>query len=100
MPTCGACGSSALVGWIRRPTESELAAIPVQHGGESADATNTTVPVYACGSHAIAADLGSLVHQALCAGPSSPALPDCTCTPEPAPVAVPDPVQELPEGWQ
>jgi hypothetical protein len=100
MPACGACGSTALVVWTRRPSEAELAAIPAEHGGESATATNTTVAVYACGSHAISADLGALVHQALCAGPSSPALPDCTCTPEPAPVAVPEPVQELPAGWQ
>lgn len=99
MPACGNCGSTALVGWIRRPTDAELAAIPPEQGGEFATVSNTTVPVYACGSHAISADLASLIHGALCSGPASAALPNCDCTPEPAPAADPEPVAVLPEGW-
>lgn len=99
MPSCGSCGSTALVVWNRRPTADELAAIPAEHGGESATAANTLVPVYACGSHAISAELGALTHGALCSGPASAALPNCDCTPEPLPEPEPEPAGVLPEGW-
>lgn len=99
MAACGNCGSTALVMWVRRPTAEELAAIPPAHGGESATASNTTVPVYACGSHAISLELAGLVHTAICSGPLSNGLPNCDCTPEPAPVSPPDPVPALPAGW-
>jgi hypothetical protein len=94
MAACEACGSSALVQWRRRPSEAELEAIPGEPDPQS------TMAVYACGSHAITADLASLVHGAACSGPASNALPNCDCTPEPRPEPAPDPVASLlPPGW-
>jgi hypothetical protein len=100
MPACANCGSAALVQWVRRPSEAELAAIPAAQGGDSATAQNTTMAVYACGSHAIAADIAGLVHAATCSGPLSATLPNCDCTPEPAPQQpAEEPAPNLPAGW-
>jgi hypothetical protein len=99
MAACGNCGSSALVQWVRRPTADELAAIPDNQGGATATAENTTVAVYACGSHAISQELAGLVHQAVCAGPTSTVLPNCTCAPVPWPESDPEPTTGLPAGW-
>jgi hypothetical protein len=97
MAVCEACGSSALVQWCRRASEAECAAIPAEQGGPSADAI---MAVYACGSHAISAELASLVHGAGCSGPASSALPNCDCTPEPAAEPVSEPATpDLPPGW-
>lgn len=97
MVACDACGSAALVQWTRRLTVDELAAIPAAHGGPNPD---SVMAVFACGSHAISAELGGLVHGALCAGPASSTLPNCDCTPEPAPEPEPEPAPpELPAGW-
>lgn len=49
------------------------------------DFSTYTRLVYACHEHAITPDLATLVHQLQCAGPDSPDLPACTCTPVPAP---------------
>lgn len=81
MPACDNCGSSALVVWNRRQAEDAV------------------TPVYACGSHSISAELAALVHGALCSGPNSSVLPNCDCTPEPAPEPDTEPVATLPEGW-
>lgn len=97
--SCGACGSTALVVWNRRPTAAELEAIPAQFGGEDATAANTTVAVYACGSHAISLELAGLIHGPLCSGPLCSALPNCDCTPEPVQEPEPEPVALLPDGW-
>lgn len=99
MSACGACGGTALVVWQRRAKPEELAAIPRAHGGPNQEAVSA---VYACGSHAISAELGSLIHQPTCSGPSSAQLPACDCTPEPLPVpTVPEPVPPaMPDGWE
>jgi hypothetical protein len=99
MAACDNCGSAALVMWNRRPTDAELSAIPEWHGGSTATGANTTVPVYACGSHAISVGLAGLIHGSACSGPLCSTLPDCDCTPEPAPAPEPEPVVTLPEGW-
>lgn len=106
--------------WRRRPTDSELAAVvaaeqafrdrvlaaadpqqPPVFGALPA-AADTTIPVYACGLHAISMDLAALIHAGDCTAPDSTVLPGCNCTPELAPAPEPmhtDP-QALPDHWQ
>lgn len=121
-PVCSAvgCADTPLVQWQRRPTEAELATLvaatqafrdralaaadPQQPPvfGPLPTTTDTTVPVYACGPHAISRDLGALVHASDCTAPDPSLLPGCNCTPEPAPA--PEPMhtgpRTLPDHWQ
>jgi hypothetical protein len=86
-PTCSACPEPALVQWRRRNVEDP----------DHIDA------VYACGLHAITLDAAALVHRPDCPAPDPKLLPDCGCTPEPAPEpeSIPGggPTTTLPTGW-
>lgn len=101
MVACKLCGQPAELQWQRRPTDAELADLDAQETawrdlilansdpanppvfGPMPDATNTTMPVYACTTHAITGDLAALIHQASCTAPDMAYLPSCNCTPEP-----------------
>lgn len=63
------------------------------------DCADYTRAVYACGDHAIALDAAALIHQAECSGPDTPGLPDCDCTPEPAPEPDIHEPAAVPEHW-
>ncbi|MFJ6214996.1 hypothetical protein ACIQGZ_16920 [Streptomyces sp. NPDC092296] len=100
------CGNRATFQWQRRPTDAEL--VPIIAMAEAwraemiatnpenpprlpplPDATNITVPVYACAEHEIDMDLACHTHQATCTAPNPANLPGCDCDPEPLPP--PDP---------
>lgn len=99
----GGCTNPAAFQWQRRPTDAELAPIVAAEVqwreeisalypdyaqpdfGPLPDATNTTVPVYACQIHEIDLDLACHVHQSVCTAPNPANLPGCDCTPEPLP---------------
>jgi hypothetical protein len=104
------------VQWRRRPTPAELADVvaaeqdfrarvtaatdPEQPPvfGPLPTAADTTIPVYACGPHAITRDLAALVHASDCTAPDPDLLPGCNCTPEPAPEPHTD-AAPLPDHW-
>jgi hypothetical protein len=119
-PACVLCAEPALVNWLRRPTDDELAEVvkaeqdrrdqirlladpqlPEPEFGPLPTAEGTTRTVYACGPHAISMDAAALVHASSCTAPNDADLPGCDCTPEPPPDAPPEeePVQALPDHW-
>ncbi|MFB7461300.1 hypothetical protein [Streptomyces sp. NPDC056188] len=121
-PTCAACGSTAVVQWQRRPTDTELAdAItaeesrrayarqmadpqgPAPDFGPLPTGSDMTIAVYACGQHAISMDAAARVHASSCTAPNDADLPDCDCTPEPLPqpepAGEPAPAPALPAHW-
>jgi hypothetical protein len=119
-PTCAACPEPAIVHWLRRPTDDELAEVvqaerdrreqallladpqlPAPAFGPLPSAEGMTRAVYACGPHAITMDAAALVHASSCTAPNDADLPGCDCTPEPPPDAPPEeePVQALPDHW-
>ncbi|MBP5926698.1 hypothetical protein F3K32_42590 [Streptomyces sp. LBUM 1483] len=103
-PACTTCGGAAVVNWLRRPTEAEIAeAIAVEEArrervrlladpqlpppefGPLPTGEGMTRTVYACAEHAIPLAAAALVHASSC----TPANGVCACTPEtppPAPV--------------
>jgi hypothetical protein len=114
------CAGEAAVGWSRRLTDAEIAAVveaeekrraweimladpafgPPEFGplptGEG-----MTAPVYGCLAHAINIEAASRVHEATCTAPDPARLPGCGCTPEtpePAPLDDED-ERPLPEHW-
>jgi hypothetical protein len=85
-PRCDACQNPAAVQWQRRSTN---------------DPTHT-VPVYACGPHAIGLAAAAQVHLATCTAPDPAHVPACSCTPEPLPAQEPigpDSSVTLSTGW-
>lgn len=119
-PACHGTGCTAqpLVQWRRRLTPTELAVEQaIEQGKRDAQlllrdtekpppvfgpmpaSDDFTRAVHACGQHAIGMDAAALVHQAACPGPDSTALPECGCTPEPAPGPEPVVEQPLPAHW-
>jgi hypothetical protein len=85
-PRCDACPNPAAVQWQRRSTN---------------DPTHT-VPVYACGPHAIGLAAAAQVHLATCTAPDPAHVPACSCTPEPLPAQEPigpDSSVTLSTGW-
>lgn len=110
------CTNSAVVQWQRRPTDAELAQIVALAQAQQdlilasadpanppslpplPDGTNTVVAVYACGTHAISADLAADIHQSACTAP-----PTCNCTPEAPTFVAPSVVKQdspaMPAGW-
>lgn len=119
-PACHGTGCTAqpLVQWRRRLTPTELAVeqaieqgkrdarftlrdtqLPPPDFGPMPTGTDFTRAVHACGQHAIDMDAAALVHQASCDGPNSTVLPQCGCTPEPAPEPEPVVEQPLPTHW-
>ncbi|MEV6833468.1 hypothetical protein AB0N17_02885 [Streptomyces sp. NPDC051133] len=122
-PGCSSAGCLAapLVQWQRRPTDGELEAVvaaeqarrdqvlavaaPHQSTpvfGPLPTAADTTIAVYACGSHAISMNLAALVHASSCTAPDPELLPRCNCTPEPPPAPAPvhTDALPLPDHWQ
>lgn len=119
MPTCGACGESAVVNWQRRPTADELyahvahvqawrqdrilladAAAPAPTFGPLPTAADTALPVHSCAEHSVSMALAALMHASDCTAPGAASGKAC-CVAEPAPTAVAEvePVA-LPAGWQ
>lgn len=119
-PRCTACGEPALVHWLRRPTDEELAEVvaaeqdrreqirlladpqlPAPGFRPPPTADDTTRIVFACGPHAITLDGASLTHASSCTAPNDADLPDCDCTPETPPKAPPEepPAMALPDHW-
>lgn len=114
-PDCDAttCTDPALVHWQRRLTPDEIATaqglelqrradapVPFPDGIPLPDPAQYSHLVHACGPHAIGMEAATHVHQAHCAGPDSPALPACDCTPEPhPPPPAPPPAPALPDHW-
>lgn len=118
-PSCGACGSPALVHWRRRLTDAEFAhhlhaekgrreevllladpQLPTPVLPPLPTADDMTRTVYACGPHAIHMDAAALIHQATCTAPNEAHLPDCDCTPEAQPRDAEEAPVELPAHWQ
>lgn len=117
-PPCYNCGEPAVVHWLRRPTEDEVAvqvAIEEQRRAEVDAATgmplsdypplptaaDMVIAVYACAEHPIHLDLAARVHASDCA-PEPHHLPDCNCSPESAPEPQRMAKREtvtLPTGW-
>lgn len=118
-PACAACGAGAVVHWVRRLTDDELAEVRRVESERRAEvvrladqqqpapdfpplpaAEDFTRSVYACGSHAITMDAAALVHAKSCTAPSAADLPGCDCTPEPPPPPAPPALDsELPPHW-
>lgn len=120
---CTLCGKAAVVHWLRRPTEAELASLIAlvqdrrARDLEPADPQlpptgavllpkpeECTTAVFACADHAITLDAATRIHQAICTAPSARDLPGCDCTPEPTPLLAPgatavDIAAVLPPGW-
>jgi hypothetical protein len=85
-PRCAACPNLAAVQWQRR----------------SADDPTHTVPVYACGPHAIGLAAAAQVHLVTCTAPDPVHVPACSCTPEPLPAPEligPNSSVTLSTGW-
>lgn len=120
-PLCAACSADAVVHWLRRPTDAELADViaiekqrreqlvlladpqlPAPAFGPLPTADGTTRTVYACATHAISLDAAALIHASTCTAPNDADLPGCDCTPEawPEPPAEePAAAQPLPAHW-
>lgn len=119
-PDCALCDTEALVHWLRRLTDAELAAhialaqenrdqrllladpqLPPPTFGPLPTAADCTRPVYSCGPHAVTMDAAALVHQGTCTAPAEADLPGCNCTPEspPQPQPAEDEPSRLPEHW-
>jgi hypothetical protein len=121
-PFCAACGADAIVNWLRRPTEAEVADViaaeverravlltladpqlPPPEFGPLPTGDGMTRTIYACGPHAISLDGASLVHASSCTAPANTAiLPACDCTPEPSVPSPADdatPPAQLPDHW-
>lgn len=118
-PQCEACHGQAVVHWLRRPTDTELAAVakveqdrreqvilladpqlpaPVFPPLPTSD--RTTITVYACAEHAISIEAAARIHQSSCTAPNDADLPGCDCTPErPAPEPADEPARPLPAHW-
>jgi len=116
-PECGACGADAVVNWMRRPTDDEVAEViateeerraqlllladpqaPAPDFGPLPTGDGMTRTVYACVTHAIPLDAASRVHAKECTAPATA----CTCTPEPPPHAPLDggtTGPQLPDTW-
>lgn len=119
-PSCAACDGTAVVQWLRRPTDDETDdAVRVEQERRDrivllADPqlpapTFPPLPtgddlvhtVYACASHAITLDAAALIHASTCTAPNGADLPGCDCTPEP-PQSNPHtepPAPEMPAHW-
>ena len=112
------CTEQPLVQWRRRLTPAELEqelALERQRRSSRFELRDVQKPppaegpmpttsdfvraVQACGDHAITIDAAALVHASNCAGPDSATLPECGCTPEPAPEPTPIIAQPLPAHW-
>ncbi|MEU2426904.1 hypothetical protein ABZ619_38830 [Streptomyces sp. NPDC007851] len=116
---CAACDQDAVVNWLRRLTDAEVAEVvaveeerraeilrhadqqlPPPEFGPLPTGDGMTRTVLACAQHAITLDAAALVHQKTCTAPDPAVLPGCNCTPEAsqpeAPPAVPD---DLPDHW-
>lgn len=120
-PPCSACEDQAVVHWLRRPTDDELAAIAATERDRRAEvllladpqqpapvfpplpvADGMTVTVYACAEHAIGMEGAALVHASSCTAPNDADLPGCDCTPErlaPEPAEDRAPARPLPAHW-
>lgn len=120
-PTCASCAEPAIVHWLRRPTDDELAEVisaeqsrreqvllladpqlPAPEFGPLPTGDGMTRTVYACGPHAITMDAAALVHASSCTAPNDADLPGCDCTPEPLPqppVEEARPAPALPAHW-
>lgn len=119
-PVCERCFAPALAQWQRRLTEVELGVelareqqrreqayvlrdlqLPDPVFGPMPTTADYTRAVYACGDHAIDQDDATLVHQADCTGPHGDLdpHPQCSCEPEPLPMAEPDAVSPAPAHW-
>jgi hypothetical protein len=119
-PRCAACSGAAVVHWLRRPTDDEVAdavrveqdrraerllladpQLPKPEFGPLPTGDGMTRAVYACGPHAITMDAAAHIHASSCTAPNNADLPGCDCTPEPLPYS---PVEEeaaapLPDHW-
>lgn len=124
-PRCAACGDIAVVHWLRRPTDDELAELvaaeqsrreqarlladpqqPAPEFGPLPTGGDTTITVYACSPHAITLEAASRTHQPACTAPNDDGIDGCDCTPEPHPEPTPAPAEEaahpvssLPAHW-
>lgn len=123
-PTCAMCGQEAVVHWLRRPTDDELAQLVAVEEARRAEvrqladpqlpepvfpalpsSQDTTRVVYACAAHAITLDAASRIHTGSCTAPNEADLPGCDCTPEPPPAdRAPEaeeeaPPSRLPASW-
>jgi hypothetical protein len=108
------------VGWSRRLTDDETAAVveaeekrraweimladpelgPPEFG-PMPTGEGMTAPVYGCLDHAIGIEAASRIHEATCTAPNPAQLPDCDCTTEtPAyePLEAED-ARPLPDTW-
>lgn len=116
---CGACTSSAVVQWRRRPTAQEIAEavaveearreqllasadprLPLPVFGPLPTGEDMIRTVYACAAHGITLDAAARIHMDTCTAPNPALAPGCDCTPE---VPVPDPPAappvQLPAHW-
>ncbi|MEU5596684.1 hypothetical protein [Streptomyces sp. NPDC020298] len=118
-PVCAACGAEAVVHWLRRPMDDELAAViatergrreqlmrvadpqlPAPVFGPPPSGDDMTVTVYACSPHAITLEAAAHIHASSCTAPNEVDLPSCDCTPEVRPQEpLEEPVRALPTHW-
>lgn len=116
---CTLCGETAVVHWLRRLTDDELAveqqriqalrdeqlllsdpALPPPVFPPMPGPDEFTRPVHACAAHGITLDAAALVHTKACTAPAVADLPGCNCTPETTPQLPPEPAPApLPAGW-
>ncbi|MEW2301983.1 hypothetical protein AB0958_18750 [Streptomyces sp. NPDC006655] len=116
---CAACDEDAVVNWLRRPTEAEVAEVvaveeerraelrrladkqlPPPEFGPLPTADGMTRTVLACAKHAITLDAAALIHQSTCTAPDPAVLPGCNCTPEGVePETPPVTTDDLPDHW-
>jgi hypothetical protein len=116
-PACAACGNAAVVHWLRRPKDDELAAVVQAEKDRRAEqllladpqlptpefpplptADGMTRTVYACGPHAITLEAAARIHRSSCTAPHEGDLPGCDCTPEPLPDPAPEPAEDEPDS--
>jgi hypothetical protein len=119
-PVCAACDSTAVVQWLRRPTDTETAEavrmeqerrdrivlladpqLPAPAFPPPPTCEDLVRTVYACASHAITLDAAALIHAGTCTAPNRADLPGCDCTPEQPPRDLIDEPSgpELPAHW-
>lgn len=120
-PVCTRCGAPAVVHWLRRLTDTELAAhiglwesrraeqllmadpaLPAPAHGPLPTAADCTTPVYGCADHAVSLEAAAFIHEAACTAPPTGHLPGCDCSPEPATQpepAAPAQAALLPAHW-